>query len=343
MKGHQVTIKDIARALNISKSTVSRALTGHANVNEETRKKVLEMAISTDYQKNIIATNLIKGRSKTIGIIVPDFSSSFFPSIIVEVQQIAKQKDYLLLIMQSNESYETEVANAKLLLGHQVDGLLVSISQETLNFDHFKIFDRKNIPIVFFNRVCDEMMVPKVLVDDYEGAFSATEHLIKIGKKRIAHLAGPRSLSISKKRLNGYMDALKQDNYGVDEDLIIECDLSPDKVKIYINHLLKIKNPPDAIFCINDPSAIQAIQIIESMGLKIPEDIAVVGFSNDFASELIGLTTVAQPVKDIGCTAAQLLFDQIESDKKKAIIKQLKTNLIIRSSTVKSLNCNRVK
>ncbi|MDB5128684.1 MAG: LacI family transcriptional regulator [Mucilaginibacter sp.] len=132
------------------------------------------------------------------------------------------------------------------------------------------------------------------------------------------------------------MDALKQYNYEVDEDLIIECDLSPDKVKIYINHLLKIKNPPDAIFCINDPSAIQAIQIIESMGMKIPEDIAIVGFSNDFASELIGLTTVAQPVKDIGCTAAQLLFDQIESDKKKAIIKQLKTKLIIRSSTVKS-------
>lgn len=334
MKGHQVTIIDIAKALNISKSTVSRALTGHPNVNTETRKKVLEFALSTDYQKNIIATNLTKGRSKTIGIIVPDFSSSFFPSVITEVQQLAKQKDYLLLIMQSNESYETEVANAKLLLGHQVDGLLVSITQETLNFDHFKIFERKNIPIVFFNRVCDEMTVPKVIVDDYDGSFRATEHLIQIGKKRIAHLAGPKSLSISKKRLNGYLDALKHYNYEIDEDLIIASDLSPDKVKIYVNHLLKISNPPDAIFCINDPSAIQAIQIIKSMGLSIPQDIAIVGFSDDYASELIGLTTVAQPVKEIGLTAAQLLFDLIESDKKKAVIKQLNTRLIIRASTI---------
>jgi DNA-binding LacI/PurR family transcriptional regulator len=334
MKGHQVTIIDIAKALNISKSTVSRALTGHTNVNTETRKKILEFALSTDYQRNIIATNLTKGRSKTIGIIVPDFSSSFFPSIITEVQQMAKQKDYLLLIMQSNESYETEVANAKLLLGHQVDGLLVSITQETLNFDHFKIFDRKNIPIVFFNRVCDEMMVPKVIVDDYDAAFKATEHLIQIGKKRIAHLAGPKSLNISRKRLNGYLDALKHYKQEIDEELIIASDLTPDKVRIYINHLLKITKPPDAIFCINDPSAIQAIQIIRSMGLRIPQDIAVVGFSNDYASELIGLTTVAQPVKEIGSTAAQLLFDSIESDKKKAIIRQLNTKLIIRSSSV---------
>jgi LacI family transcriptional regulator/LacI family repressor for deo operon, udp, cdd, tsx, nupC, and nupG len=236
--------------------------------------------------------------------------------------------------MQSNESYETEVANAKLLLGHQVDGLLVSITQETLNFDHFKIFDRKNIPIVFFNRVCDEMTVPKVIVDDYDGAFSATEHLIQIGKRRIAHLGGPKSLSISRKRLNGYIDALKKHSFEIDDSLIIASDLSPDKVNIYINHLLKIENPPDAIFCINDPSAIQAIQIIKKVGLRIPEDIAIVGFSDDFASELIGLTTVEQPVTAIGHTAAQILFDQIKNDKKKAIIKQLKTRLIIRASTL---------
>jgi DNA-binding LacI/PurR family transcriptional regulator len=334
MKGHQVTIIDIARELNISKSTVSRALTGHPNVNAETRKKILELALAADYQRNIIATNMTKGYSKTIGVIVPDFNSSFFPSIIREIQHLAKQHDYLLLIMQSNESYETEVANAKLLLGYQVDGLLVSISQETLNFDHFKIFDRKNIPIVFFNRVCDEMIVPKVIVDDYEGAFKATEHLINIGKKRIAHLAGPKSLNISRKRLNGYLDALRKYHVKIDEELIIASDLTPDKVKIYINHLLKIVNPPDAIFCINDPSAIQAIQIIKAMGLRIPEDIAIVGFSDDFASGLIGLTTVAQPVAEIGSTAAQLLFDQIKSDKKKAIVKELKTQLVIRTSTV---------
>lgn len=333
MKGHQITIIDIAKALNISKSTVSRVLTGHPNVNAETRKKVIELSLSLDYQKNIIARNLTKGRSKTIGIIVPDFVSSFFPEVILGVQEIAKKNDYLLLIMQSNESYEMEVANAKLLLGYQVDGLLVSITQETLNFDHFKVFDRKNIPVVFFNRVCDEMMVPKVIVDDYEGAYKATEHLIKTGKKRIAHLAGPKSLKLSKQRLNGYLDALRHYKYEINEDLIIVSDLSANKGKIYINHLLDMVNPPDAIFCINDPTAIQAIQMIKAKGLNIPKDIAIVGFSDDYASELIGLTTVSQPVEEMGRTAARLLFDQIESEKKKSVICQLKTTLIIRTSS----------
>lgn len=333
MKGHQITIIDIAKALNISKSTVSRVLTGHPNVNAETRKKVMELSMRLDYQKNVIASNLTKGRSRTIGIIVPDFVSSFFSRVIIGVQEVAEKNDYLLLIMQSNESYDIEVANAKLLLGNQVDGLLVSITQETLNFDHFKIFDRKNIPVVFFNRVCDEMMVPKVIVDDYEGSFKATEHLIKTGKKRIAHLAGPKSLRISKQRLNGYLDALRTYKHEINEDLIIVSDLSANKGRIYINHLLEMTNPPDAIFCINDPTAIQAIQMIKKKGLRIPEDIAIVGFSDDYASELIGLTTVSQPVEEMGSTAAKLLFDQIESEKKKAVIIQLKTKLIVRTSS----------
>ncbi|MEJ5961431.1 LacI family DNA-binding transcriptional regulator [Pedobacter immunditicola] len=333
MKGHQITIIDIAKALNISKSTVSRVLTGHPNVNAKTREKVIELSLSLDYQKNIIARNLTKGRSKTIGIIVPDFVSSFFPEVILGVQEIAKKKDYLLLIMQSNESYEMEVANAKLLLGNQVDGLLVSITQETLNFDHFKVFERKNIPVVFFNRVCDEMMVPKVIVDDYEGAYKATEHLIKTGKKRIAHLAGPKSLKLSKQRLNGYLDALRHYKHEINEDLIIVSDLSANKGDVYISHLLDMINPPDAIFCINDPTAIQAIQMIKARGLSIPEDIAIVGFSDDYASKLIGLTTVSQPVEEMGRTAAQLLFDEIESEKKKSVICQLKTTLIVRTSS----------
>lgn len=339
MKKHQTTIIDIARELNISKSTVSRALTGHPNVNEVTRNAILEIAEMRDYQRNMLSISLITNKSNTLGIIVPELNSSYFSQAIIGAQEEASKAGYNVIISQSNESYETEVANAQVMLANQVDGVIVSITKETRNFDHLKKFQRKGIPIVFFNRVCDAMIVPKVIVDDYDGAFSAVQHLIDTGKKKIAHLAGPDSLSISSKRLNGYLDALRKNNIAIKKDLIIPYDLTLDKVEIYVNHLLNLKNRPDAIFCINDPTAIQAIQIIKKAGLRIPEDIAIVGFSNDYASALIDppLTTVGQPVAQIGQTAIQLLLDQINRDVAdwKAVTKVLKTHLIIRESSKK--------
>lgn len=337
MKKHQVTIIDIARALNLSKSTVSRVLTGHANVSLKTREAVLELAKKLDYQKNMLAISLISKKTNTIGIIVPEFSSSYFPQVIIAAQEVATQAGYNTVVSQSNETYETEVANTKVMLANQVDGIIVSITRETKNYDHLKIFERKGIPIVFFNRVCDEMKVPKVIVDDFEGAYNAVDYLIKNGRKRIAHLAGPVSLRISERRLNGYKSALKKNNIEIDEELIISYDLGLSKVKIYVNHLLNLENPPDAIFAVNDPTAIEAIQVIKKRGLKIPEDIAIIGFSNDYASALMApsLTTVAQPIAEIGMTAAQLLIDQINRDVSdwKAVTKVLKTELIIREST----------
>jgi DNA-binding LacI/PurR family transcriptional regulator len=337
MKRHQVTIVDIARKLNLSKSTVSRVLTGHASVSDKTRKAVLELAGQLDYQRNMLSVSLLNKKSNTIGIIVPEFMSSYFPQVIIGAQEVATQEGYNTIICHSNEMYATEVANTKLMLANQVDGLLVSITKETRNFDHLKIFERKGIPIVFFNRVCEDMNVPKVVVDDYEGAFRAVEHLIKRKKKRIAHLAGPDTLSISVKRLRGYRDALKKYNIPIDEELIIPYDLTIAKVKIYVNHLLQLDNPPDAIFAINDPTAIEALQIVKKKGLQVPKDIAIVGFSNDFISGLIDppLTTVSQPVREIGNTAARLLIDQISRDVSewKSIIRVLKTELIVRKSS----------
>lgn len=339
LKRHQITIIDIARELNLSKSTVSRALTGHPKVKASTREAVLALAEKLDYQRNMVAINLVTSQSHTIGIIVPEFVTSFFPRVIIGAQEVASQAGYNIIISQSNESYETEVANARVMLANRVDGLLVSLSRETRNFDHLKVFQRKGIPIVFFNRVCEEMQVPKVVVDDYDGAFKAVEHLIRIGKKRIAHLAGPDSLLVSRKRLNGYLDALRQYHQPIVEELIITYDLTLEKVKIYVKHLLELEQPPDAIFAINDPTAIEAMQLIKKKGLRIPEDIAVVGFSNDYASQLIepSLTTVAQPMHEIGRTAVQLLLDQLERDVAdwKAITRTLKTELIIRDSSQK--------
>ena len=337
MKSHQVTIIDIARQLNISKSTVSRVLTGHPNVSEKTRVAVMEIAEKMDYQRNMLSISLLQNRSNTIGIIVPELNSSFFPNVIMGAQEVAQAAGFNTIISFSNETYETEIANTKLMLANRVDGVLISITKETRNYDHLKTFGRKGIPIVFFNRVCDEIIAPKVIVDDYEGAYRAVEHMIKRKKKRIAHLAGPDTLSISRKRLSGYKDALRKYNLPIDEELIIPYDLTLAKVKIYIKHLLSLSNPPDGLFAINDPTAIEALQIIKKKGLRVPQDIAVVGFSNDYASSLVepALTTVSQPVLEIGKTACQLLINQINTDVSewKPICKVLKTELIIRKSS----------
>lgn len=337
MKKHQTTIIDIARELGISKSTVSRALTGNPNVSEKTKKKILDLAEKLDYQRNMLSIGLITSKSNTLGIMVPEILSSFFPQVIIGAQEVAKQSGYNVIISQSNESYETEVENAKVMLANQVDGLIISITKETKNFDHLKKFARKGIPIVFFNRVCEEMVVPKVIVDDYDGAFKAVEHLIKTGKRRIAHLAGPNNLSISKNRLQGYLDALKRNQIEIDDDLIIPYDLTLEKVRIYINYLLGLKNRPDSIFAINDPTAIEAIQIIKQHNIKIPQEIAVVGFSNDAVSPLIepSLTTLSQPVREIGRVSIEMLLDQMKREvhEWKAVTKVLKTELIIRNSS----------
>ncbi|HXI01513.1 MAG TPA: LacI family DNA-binding transcriptional regulator [Sphingobacteriaceae bacterium] len=337
MKKHQITIVDIAKKLNLSKSTVSRALTDHPKVNAQTRARVLELAKKLDYHRNMLATSLVTQKSFTVGIIVPEFYTSFFTKLIIGAQEIASLRGYNVIVSQSNETYETEVANTKVMLANRVDGLLISLTKETRNYDHLKIFQRKGVPLVFFNRVCNEMPVPKVIVDDYEGAFNAVTHLIKRGRRRIAHLMGPDSLLISQKRLSGYIDALKKNNIPVLPELIISYDLSIEKVKIYVSYLLEMENPPDALFAVNDPAAMEAMQVIIKKGWRIPEDIAVVGFSNDYASALIhpSLTTVAQPVFEMGRVAAGLLFDQIDKEQSewKAITKVLKTELLIRNSS----------
>ncbi|WP_026903164.1 LacI family DNA-binding transcriptional regulator [Pedobacter glucosidilyticus] len=337
MKSRQVTIIDIAKALNISKSTVSRALTNHPNINPETKKAVLELAQEMDYQRNMLSISLVTNKTNTIGIIVPELVNSYFSRVIIGSQEAAYRAGYNVIICQSNENYDQEISNVNIMLSSRVDGVLVSMTKETRNFDHLKRFEKKGIPIVFFNRVCDEMIVPKVIVDDFEGAFKLTEHLIEIGKRRIAHLAGPDNLIISRKRKEGYLAALKKHQIDIDEELIIPYDLNLDKVKIYVNHLINLPNKPDAIFAINDPTAIEVIQILKSKKIRIPTDIAVAGFSNDNYSAFIDppLTTVAQPVEEIGKVATELLIDQINRDVKdwKAITKMLDTQLVIRNST----------
>ncbi|MEJ7767240.1 MAG: LacI family DNA-binding transcriptional regulator [Chitinophagaceae bacterium] len=341
MKTHQTSIIDIAKELRISKSTVSRALSGHPSVKEKTRIAILDLAEKLDYQRNSLAFSLANRKTLLVGIIVPEMMSSFFPSIIKGAEEIFYAEKYKCIICHSNENYDREVENVKLLLSQQVDGIIASHTKETRNFDHFKQVQRRGIPLVMFNRVTELLDVSKVVVDDYEAAFNAVEHLILNGRKRIAHLAGPDSLVNSKHRLQGYLDALLKHRMTIDNDLIISYDLSIEKVKIYVQHFLTLTPRPDALFCMNDPTAIAAMRVIKQNKLNIPGDIAVLGFSNDLSAEMVdpALTTVAQPTFGLGREAARLLLKEMNFETNaeagkighKTVV--LKTHLVIRDST----------
>jgi len=334
---HSATILDIARALNISKSTVSRALQGHKDIKEETRVAVLEMASQLDYQPNLLAKSLVRSKTFTIGIIVPEFMNSFFPTVIIGAQEIASAAGYTVMICQSQESVATEIANTRALLASRVDGVLISMTRETEDFDHFRVFGRHGIPVVFFNRVCETIESSRVYVNDYEGAFSAVEHLIERGYRRIAHLGGPPNLQLSQNRLNGYMDALKRHGLPVQPELIVPYDLQPANARLCTARLLDLPQRPDAIFCVNDPAAIQALLHAKERGIHVPGELGIVGFSDDPISSIIDpqLTTVRQPVADMGKIAMQILLEQVEKGIGNYVPENttLPTHLVVRESS----------
>jgi LacI family transcriptional regulator len=337
MKRHRITIKDIAQKLNISPSTVSRALKDHPDINPNTKKAVKEMAEKYNYIPNKIALGLLQNQSNTIGVIIPEIIHHFFSSVISGIENAAYQEGYNIMICQSLESYEKEVKNVQTLLSSHIDGLLISISKETTNFDHLKNFQEIGLPLVFFDRIPDYIETDKVIVDDYGGAYKATEHLITIGCKRIAHFYGPLNLLISSNRYNGYTQALKDNNYPVKEEYLMFCD-SFEEARKKTKEILKLPEPPDGIFTVNDLTAVGAMQVVLEEGYKVPDDIAIVGFTNSFISPLTNpaLSTIDQNGYQMGQEAAKLLFQRIKEDHNKPakpITKLLDTDLIIRDSS----------
>lgn len=343
MKYNQVTIKDIARELGISPSTVSRALKDHPDISPETKKAVNELAEKLNYQPNIVALSLRQSKTNTIGVVIPEIVHFFFSTIISGIEDVAYSAGYNVILTQSNESFQRENTDIKALFNSRVDGMLISVSRETTNFDHIESMLAKGVPMVFFDRVYDHPNSSKVIVDDLSGAKEATLHLIEQGCTRIAHLEGPPNLEITKQRLEGYKQALKENNMPIDSTLIAECPLGTiEEGKIATEKLLTLKNPPDAIFATNDPAAMGAMQAIKEKGLKIPKDIAVVGFSNWFFSGMMDppLSSVDQPGFEMGQEATKLLIRQIETRSKEdtepqAETKVLKTRLIVRESSLK--------
>ncbi len=308
-----ITIKDIAKELNVAVSTVSRAFNDKYDIRPETRDRILKKASEMGYRPNPIARKLVQQRSFNIGIIIPEFENSFFPQVIIGAQEILYQHNYQVLIMQSNESVDLEIMNAKTLVDNMVDGLIISLSGVGDNLSYYKELAEKKMPLVFFNRVPENIEASKVVFDDYKWAFFATEHLIHQGFKDILFISGTDNLMLSKNRQKGYNDAHKKHRIPTGEK--ITCGFSMKDGDQIAKKLISENNIPRAILAANDACAIGMIRVFKDSGFRIPEDIAIVGFSETKMAAHISptLTSVEQPTYEIGKAAAQLLLEQVQN------------------------------
>ncbi len=331
---HKTTIKDIARILGLSIATVSRALNGSHDVNADTREKVLAKAKELRYKPNIQARNLLKQRNSMIGVVVPEFITFFFPEIIIGIQEILNREGYQVLICQSNESSTLERRNVERLEESGVDGLIVSVAKDSRNLDLYERLIAERMPIVFINRVFPKLVAHQVVIDDRLWAFKAVEHLIKCGYRKIAHLAGNEHLSVTQRRLQGYLDALKTYDVPVRDHFIMHVGVQQDKARPGVDFLLSLKEKPDAIFAVNDPVAVGCLLELKRRSIRVPEDIAVVGFSESPIGRIMELTSVSQPTFEIGRIAAAQLLKQIRQPDLPVETLVLEAKLNIRNSSI---------
>ncbi len=337
-KNHQTTIIDIAKAMGLAISTISRALRDHPETSIHTRQAVKKIADEMNYKPNSLAQRLSKRETQTIGIIIPNIETYFFSSILTGIQHVASEAGYKVMVSQSNESHEMEVAYTHAFMENWVDGLIICHSKETKTYDHINVHLNKGIPIIHFDRVCENAETSKVLLDDTNGSFKVTEHLIEQGCKRIAAIAGPEHLFVSKKRINGYLKALKKYKIEPDPALIFYCDLTIPSVLAIVDRVLDNNVPVDAIFSIFDAGAIRILVHLKQKGIKVPEEICVASFGNEPMGEFIepGLTSFDPHTFKVGEMAAKLLLEQIIGGEDYQIkTKIIKGNLVIRKSTLR--------
>ncbi|GAA4273692.1 LacI family DNA-binding transcriptional regulator [Aquimarina gracilis] len=340
MASKKATIHDIAKELNITASTVSRALNNNPRISEATKKAVLGMAKDLNYQPNNLAAALRKGKSQLIGIIVPTINRSFFSSVIRGVEEVANKLNYRVIVSQSNEDVDNEIATLNALLNARVDGVLVSIGKNTDRFEHYKDLMERGIPLVLFDRTTNEVGTSQVVIDDYLGGYLATEHLIKQGCKKIVHFTNLKQVNIYKERYRGYLEALRDNDIPFDESLVYQSDMQLVDGRNCTEQLLASHKKFDAIFSASDYAAVGALQILKENGVKVPEDVALVGFSNEPFTSFTdpSLTTVSQFPIEMGQAAAESFFEILEAKKKKFIPQKtvLQPELIIRDSSLKS-------
>jgi len=316
--GEAITIKDIAKALGMSYSTVSRALKGSYQISEATRQKVKEYADAHRYRPNLVAQSLKSKKSRSIGVLLCSIPNSFFAEVINGIESIAYNQDYHVILTQSLESYERELKNLEHLAWRSVDGLLVSLSTETIDISHFKKWHDAGVPIVFFDRITDLIDTHKVVVDNAGGAFDAVHYLAGMGRRKIAHITSSPNISITKERLEGYNKAMASHQLSPAPGYIQYCQhggMIPEELEQAIDKLFGMEEPPDAIFTASDRITISTLAALYKRGIQMPEQVMVAGFSNFSSPEIFcpPLTTVRQPAFEMGKTATELLIQLIES------------------------------
>ena len=333
-----VTIYDVAKALGISPATVSRGLKDHPHIRKETIKKIKATAHEMGYQRNKFASNLRQKHTNTIGVVVPRLNSYFMATVIAGMEKITNQHGYGLIISQSMESGKQEFSCVTTLYNSRVDGLLVSLAFDTRNLDNFNIFLKKNIPVVFFDRVSECHGCMSVVIDNYKAGYEVTSHLLDQGCRKIVHVGGNLLRNVYEDRFRGYKQALYDNKIEFDQDLVFITDMSGEKGTDVAKKILKMKPRPDGIFTSNDSSAVAIMVELSKAGIHIPEEIAVAGFNNEPISQVIqpNLTTVEYPAREIGEIAATSLIEKLKglrSDNLNTTV--LNHHLILRESSMR--------
>ncbi len=333
----KTTIKDIANVLNISPAAVSKALHDDSRISEKTKKAVKQVAKNLNYQPNHLASALRKGKSHLVGVIVPRTNSNFFSSVIQNIEEELNKEGYNIIITQSNESYKKECRNIDTLLFTQVDGIIASMANETINLEYYEKIKSKGIPLILFDRGENDLNVDYIGINDYDSSHLIVDHLVQEGCKRIAHIGGYKHTRIFNNRIRGYIDALKKHQLPLEDELLIESSLTTEDGREKMIQLLALKDKPDAVYVAGDYAALGALQVLNERGIRIPEDIALVGFGNEPFTGMVTptITSINQHSIEIGKQAAKTFLQHA----KKTIIKQqlnkiiLDAELIIRDSS----------
>lgn len=331
-----VTLKEIAQELGLSTMTVSRAINNKGNVEKGTRDKILAKAKSMGYTPNYLAKGLVSKKTFTIGVVIPEISHSFFPEALRGIEEVVYEGGYQLILTHSAEQFEREKKAIEMLKSKRVDGIMISSSQTKNDYSYYESLKNSGIPFIFFDRCIEGLGVSCISVNDKIGSKKITQHLIDHGYKKIAHLSGPINVSIGKKRYEGFEEAMEENGLAINDKWIVESGFQEEGGKLAMEKILSAprKDWPEAIFAVNDPSAFGAIEALKGHGLSIPEDMAIVGFSDDIRAELLStpLTTVKQPAYRVGKKAAEKLISIITSDTEHAENIEVLTELRIRNS-----------
>ena len=333
----KTTIKDIANVLNISAAAVSKALHDDSRISDKTKKAVRQVAKNLNYQPNHLASALRRGKSNLVGVIVPRTNSNFFSSVIQNIEEVLNKEGYNIIITQSNESFKKECSNIDTLLFTQVDGIIASMANETIDLEYYEKIKAKGIPLILFDRGENDLNVDYIGINDYDSSHVIIEHLVKQGRKRIAHIGGYKHTRIFNNRIRGYIDALKEHNLPLDNELLVESSLTIEDGREKMSQLLKLKDRPEAVYIASDYAALGALQLLKEQNIKVPEEIALVGFGDEPFTAMVtpSLSSINQHSAEIGKQAALTFLSYTKKNSVKQTLNKiiLDAELVVRESS----------